>query len=140
MIGKAIHARLKAHAGTSALVGSRVYPLRLPQGPTYPAVRYQVIGAPRTHLMGDTPDASQWVHSRVQVDCYAVTYAGAHALAFQVRMALSRWSGSAGGLAVESVFLGAERDEDEPTLVHHGEQGLYRVTMDFIVHYQEAAA
>ena len=140
MIGKAVHARLAAHAGTRALVDSRVYPMRLPQGPTYPAVRYQVIGAPRTHLMGDTPNASQWVHARVQVDSYAATYAGAHALAYQIRMALSRWSGSAGGIAVEVAFLDAERDEDEPTLVHHGEQGVYRVTMDFIVHYQEVAA
>lgn len=137
MIGQAIHARLKAHAGTSALVESRVYPLRLPEGPTYPAIRYQVIGAPRTHLMGDSADASIGVHSRVQVDCFAETYAGVRAVAEQVRLALSRWSGTAGGVTVEVVFLDDERDLDEPTLIHGGEQGVYRVMFDFIAHYED---
>lgn len=140
MIGLAVKARLTAHAGTSALVASRVYPLRLPQGPTYPAVRYQLIGAPRTHLMGDDPDASIGVHARVQVDCYADTYAGAHELAEQVRLALSRWSGTSGGVAVEVVFLEDERDMDEPTIKHESEEGVYRVMMDLIAHYQDAAA
>lgn len=137
MIGKALRARLTSHAGTSALIGSRVYPLRLPQGPTYPAVRYQVIGAPRVHAMG--ADTGQ-VDARVQVDSYAETYAGAQALAEQVRLALSRWEGTAGGVVVDHVFLADQRDLDEPTLVHHGEQGVYRVMTDFIAHYQEAAA
>lgn len=137
MIGKAITARLKAHAGTKALVGSRVYPLRLPQGPTYPAVRYQVIGSPRVHAMG--ADTGQ-VNARVQVDSYALTYAGAQALAEQVRLALSRWEGTAGGVVVDHLFLDGDRDMDEPTLVHGGEQGIYRVMQDYIAHYQEAAA
>lgn len=140
MIGKAIHARLKAHTGTAALVESRIYPLRLPQGPTYPAIRYQVISTPRTHLMGDTADASIQAHARVQVDCYDETYAGVRALAEQVRLALSRWSGTAGGVTVEVVFLDDERDLDEPTLVHGGEQGVFHVMMDLVAHYQDAAA
>ena len=132
--GKAIHARLKAHSGTFALVKARIYPLRLPQGPTYPGVRYQRIGAPRAHAMGaDTGE----VFARVQVDCYAETYAGADALSVQVRAALSRWSGTAGGVVVDSIFLDDERDVDEPTIEHDGEQGVYRVMLDFIVNYAE---
>ena len=132
--GLAIHARLKAHAGTFALVVARIYPLRLPQGATYPAVRYQVIGAPRVHAMGaDTGE----VFARVQVDCYAETYAAAHALSVQVRAALSRWSGTAGSVVVDSVFLDDERDLDEPTIEHAGDQGVYRVMLDFTVNYAE---
>lgn len=133
-IGKAIHARLTGHAGTFALVKKRIYPLRIPQGPTYPAVRYQVIGAPRTHLMG--ADLGE-VHARVQIDCYAQTYDGAHTLATQVRGALSRWEGTAGGVTVIHVFLDDERDIDEPTIEQDGEKGVYRVMFDFIVHYEE---
>lgn len=140
MIGKAISARLKAHAGTAALVGTRVRPSRLEQGVKYPAIVYQVIGSPRTHLMGDTSDASRWVTANMQVDCYAKTYAEAQALAEQVRLALSRWSGTAGGVAVEVVFFEDARDMDEPTLVDHGDEGVYRVMMDFKAHYQDAAA
>lgn len=140
-VGKAIHARLKAHAGTTALVGTRIYPLRLPQdigerkpAPQYPAVRYQRIGAPRSHVMGaDTGE----VYANVQVDCYGLTYEDADALSVQVRAALSRWSGTAGGIVVDSVFLNDERDVDEPTIVKDGEQGVYRVLLDFTVNYQE---
>lgn len=132
--GTAVRARLLAHSGTYALVKKRVYPLRLPQGPKYPAIRYQVISAPRTHLMGG--DSGE-VHSRVQVDCYAETYSGAHELAVQVRAALSRWGGTSGGVAVEHVFLDDERDVLEPTIEVDGDRGLYRVMLDFIVHYGE---
>lgn len=139
VIGDALHARLKAHAGTYALVGSRIFPLRLPQGIgseslPYPAVRYQIIGAPRTHVMGqDTGE----VHARVQVDCYAEKYRDAHLVSAQVRAALSRWGGTAGGVNVEHIFLDDERDMDEPTHEFEGEKGLYRVMLDFIVHYAE---
>lgn len=139
IIGDAIHAQLTGHSGTRALVGSRVYPLRLPQGTgasslPYPAVRYQVIGAPRSHVMGqDTGE----VFARVQVDCYAETYRDAHLLSAQVRAALSRQSGTWGGVVIDSVFLEDERDMDEPLVEWDGEQGVYRVMLDFIVNYLE---
>ena len=134
MIGLAIRARLNAHAGTLALTKRRVHPLRLPQGTAYPAVRYQVIGAPRTHAMGaDTGE----VHARVQVDSYAETYDEAQALAKQVRLALSRWDGTAGGVVVDHIFLDGERDMLEPTAEFDGEQGVPGVTQDYIMHYQE---
>lgn len=134
MIGKAIHGRLGAVAGVTALVGTRIYPSRLPQGPTYPAIRYQVIDAPRTHLMTRDPGE---VHARVQVDSYSKTYAQAQAVAAQVRLALSRWEGTAGGVTVEHVFLDDERDLDEPQPLHDGETGIYRVMQDYIAHYFE---
>lgn len=129
MIGKAVHARLKAHAGTAALVVDRIYPLRLPPSPTYPAVRYQVITDPQTHLMG--ADLNE-LHAQVQIDCYAVTYPGAHALKTQVKAALSRWEGTAGGVTVIHSFYDDSRDLEETI-----EQGIYRVMMDFTMHWQE---
>ena len=134
MVGNAIYARLAAHAGTAALVGTRIYALRLNQGVTYPAIRFQVIGSPRVHAM--TADTGQ-VDARVQVDSYAETYEGAHAVAAQVRAALSRWGGTAGGVTVEHAFLDDERDLDEPTVTVNGDAGIYRVMQDFMVHYGE---
>ena len=133
-VGKAIYARLVAHAGTTALVGTRVYPLRLPQGPTYPAIRYQVISAPREHAMGADTGT---VHARVQVDCWATTYAGAKALAAQVILALSRWGGTSGGVVVEHVFLENEIDRFEPDPLIGGADGADRVLLDFMAHYTE---
>lgn len=139
-IGDAVFARLTAHTGTFALVGRRVYPLRLPQGIgqdpqiPYPAIRYQVFERPRTHLMG--ADLNER-HAELQVDCYARTYRGAHTLAEQAISALSRWDGTAGGVVVLHVFLDGMLDMDEPTIQQDGEQGLYRVMLQFTAHWQD---
>ena len=139
ILGDAIYARLKAHAGTTALVGTRIYPLRLPQGIgaaslPYPAIRYQVIERPRTHLMG--ADLNER-HAEAQVDCYASTYRDAHLLAAQVISALSRWDGTAGGVVVLHIFLDGALDTDEPTIEWDGEQGVYRVMLQFTAHWQD---
>ena len=72
--GAVIFARLAN--GTTAQ--SRVYPLLLPQSPTFPAVTYQQISALPMHAMGK--DGSV-VRVRVQVNSWGKTYAEARTLA-----------------------------------------------------------
>lgn len=136
-IGKAIKARLTAHAGTDALVDGRIYPEEAPQGPTYPLIVYQVIGAPRTYVMGG---ATGEVDADVQIDCYAGTYEEVGDLATQVRLALNFFAGTSGGVVVERVFLDNEFGNPEPQLVRSDEVGIRRRTMLFTVHYAEAVA
>jgi hypothetical protein len=64
----AILERLKADTAVSALAGARVYQLKLPQKPTLPAVRVQLISEPADlHLRG----VSSLYRSRIQVDAFA---------------------------------------------------------------------
>lgn len=64
----AILDRLKGRAAVAALVGTRVYQLKLPQKPTLPAIRVQLISEPATlHMRG--PDGM--VRSLIQVDAFA---------------------------------------------------------------------
>jgi hypothetical protein len=136
MVGKAMYARLAAVAGVSNLVGTRIYALRLPQNVTYPAIRYQQISAVRESAMGaDTGD----VTARMQVDSFAATYAGAQALAKQVRLALARWGGTAGGIVVEHVFIANELDRFEPEVLEDGTSGVPRVLQDYVVHFEDEA-
>jgi hypothetical protein len=140
VLGDAVYARLTAHAGTAALVGTRVYPLRLPQGmgePSvpYPAIRFQVFERARTHLMG--ADLNER-HAEVQIDCYAESYEDAHELAEAVVSALSRWEGTAGGVTVIHFFLEGSLDMDEPTVVTpQGEESVCRVMHQFVAHWQD---
>lgn len=77
-LGTAFHARSVADAGIAAIIAKRLYPVAVPQGAVLPYGRYQVISDPRPeHLKGY--HASRTV--RVQVDCFAETYAEARALA-----------------------------------------------------------
>jgi hypothetical protein len=64
----AVADRLKATAAVAALVSTRVYQLKLPQSPTLPAIRVQLISEPGTlHMRG----VDSLYRSLIQVDAYA---------------------------------------------------------------------
>lgn len=72
-VEEAICERLLADGTVLSLVSSRVYQLRLPQNPTLPAVRVQLIDVGDFyHLRGGDVMAV----SRVQVDAYAMETSG----------------------------------------------------------------
>ncbi len=82
--------RLETHTGTTALVGSRVRPIILRQDDTFPAITYQVTNTAfeYNHATGAANEAEL----TIEVTAHATTYAGAKALAKQVRLALSGWN------------------------------------------------
>jgi len=67
------------------LVANRIYPLLLPQSPTFPAVVYLRVSGLRVQSH-DGDSALQ--HPRFQFSCWAETYTEALAVAEQVRTAL----------------------------------------------------
>lgn len=117
------------NAAVAALVGSRVYPMRLPQGFVLPAISYQRISGPRQY---DSVGATGRVHSRFQVNCWAETYAGARDLANKVRLALNDHRGVLGDKSnVGSIELVADRDDFETSTEFN------RVILEFIIPYFE---
>lgn len=73
-VEEVVTARVAALAAVVSLAGSRVYLDKLPQSPTFPAVRVQLIdGLAGYHLRG--PDGVS--KARVQVDAYAHEDSGA---------------------------------------------------------------
>jgi len=120
--GARLKTRLTTHAGTAALVGTRVYPMKLPQNSTYPAIVYQRIsGAER---LGST----KLREARYQLSCWGATYASGQALAAQVRDALEGWG--VGG-AVPMSRIVNENDDYEP------DDDVYRVILDAMLHLFE---
>jgi hypothetical protein len=125
---------LLADATIAGLVGTRIYPLLLPQSPTLPALTYQWISLVPVHSM-DGP--SGLVARRLQVDCWGSTYLAIETLAEAVRNRLDGYqgsllAGSPSGSVVQGVFRAMERDgyEEAPAL--------YRRTVDFMLHAEEA--
>src|SRR5687768_6584367 len=97
---------------------SRVYPLALPQEPTFPAVVYQQVSAVRTHAMGQ--DAAI-VRCRVQLDMRGNTYAEARALAGEVLARLNRFKGVVGAYTVHDILF------DNESLTYESESNTRRV-------------
>lgn len=72
-IEQAVLRKLLATAAVTALVSQRVYQLKLPQGPTYPAIKVQLIDRGATHHLRG---GSKTFRTRVQVDSYAYEASG----------------------------------------------------------------
>lgn len=122
---------LTAHAGLSALIGDRLYPMRLPEGVTFPAMTYQRISTPR---MRSHSGPSGLASPRFQYDCWDVTYAGAGAVARELRLALDGYRGGMGQIETFANFLEDERDDFDPATDQ------FRVIVDAIVWHREAVA
>lgn len=107
-VEEAVVARLLALSAVTALVSTRVYLDRLPQSPTYPCVRVQLIDEQQDpHMRG----AMAMRVARVQVDTFAQERSGVnpYALAQTVASAvhgddagsgLSGWTGEIGSPAI----------------------------------------
>lgn len=89
--------------------GSRIYP-RLPQGVTFPAVRYQRIVTNRNQSLDATVGVTG---AMVQVDCFANSYSEAKTLADEVRSILHGYTGTWGTLTARMVDLQSEQDAYE---------------------------
>lgn len=129
----AVRTLLAADSGVSALVSSRIYPLRLPQNATLPAVVLFTIDGPRQSTF-DGPNGL--VQSRVQVDCYGGEMGGGayidmHSVLTAVRKALNGYSGTSAGVSIRSVQMDSERDLLEP------ETSVPRVSADFMIWHDE---
>lgn len=84
-IGETVYSTLSSASGVTAIVGTAIYPLVIPQGAGLPAVTYQRIAGARSN---DLAGAGELTHVRIQVDCWATTYSSVRALADAVGAAM----------------------------------------------------
>ena len=135
--GQVIKYRLANFAGVTAIVGAspndRIYPVVLPEKPTYPAVTYRQVSGRR--LQGTHDDPGVGIVT-VQVTAFAQTYDAAKALAEQIRLALERYGTAVTGTVIDGVTvyditLGSDADEYVPEL------DIFAVATDFTVTFQE---
>lgn len=134
IIEQALFVELKTAAGITALVGTRVYPLILPQNAAFPAITFQKVSGSRSHSQSGP---SNLAHPRFQISCWAkgdTAYPDAKGLAAQVRQAIDGFKGTmggAGGVDVQSCELVSEVDG------YVGESYLYVVHLDFVMWHRE---
>jgi len=119
-----------------AAVAGRVYPRKLPQEPTFPALTVtRISGIPwPTH---DGPVGKS--DSRFQISCWAVEkraggtgYLGAKQLAEDLRQALDCFTGAMGAETIEACFCVNMGDLGDD------EAELQQVAVDFLITHTEA--
>jgi len=129
----AIEADLRTHlvndSTVNGIVGDRVYPLRLSQGYTLPAISYQRISGDRAKDISGSIGHAQ---PRIQVDCWTNSYSDLKDLAEAVRKALDRFQGDLGGGSyVQHVSLEGE------TETYEEETEIQRNSLDFVIYHSE---
>ena len=132
---QAVFARLTGDETIAGLVAERVYPHLAPQKAARPYLTYLVVsGEHVSHLRA----AAGLVMHRVQIDCWADTYAGAEALVEAVRGAFDGLRGTiAARFTAKSIHLAGETEGYEPP-AHGGEAGIYRVTLELEIWHAES--
>ena len=111
---QAMFAALSGASAVTALVGTRIYPVTIPAGKSLPAITYfRVSGTPERRLNNG---GSSGQRVRVQVDCWATTYAAAKSAAAAVQTA---------AIAAGFAFV---QDRD----LHEEDLNIFRVSMDFM--------
>lgn len=113
---------LRSALVATGAVSQRVYPVLLPQTPTYPAISYQGID---NIAQKGTSDLKE---SRWQLDCWALTYAAAKSLAATVKIKLEEYHDMSQTPGILWARVVNELDDYDP------EVNVYRVIVDVILH------
>lgn len=111
----------------SGLVSGRMYPGRLPQEPTYPALTYRKISARGTI---DHSGPSDFQTDRFQFNCHG-SYSEATTLVRSLRQALEGFNGDMNGVTVWGIFYQNEVD------LFGQITGIDFIAVDFKVVYKE---
>lgn len=120
-ISSLLQAALAANSGVTALVSTRIYPIKLPQPPTYPAITYQRIS--NTAQNGSTALRE----TRYQIDCWADTYTPTQTLAAAVKAALEEYKKTNATPGIKQAYIINELDD------YDDDVKAYRTIVDVIL-------
>lgn len=128
---KVVYTLLSSTAAVTALIGTKIYPGRIPQNTVMPAVSYELVSgveiAPINAQAGGV-----LLRSRVQVTVLARTYAEVKAIQEAIRGALLFKSGLIAGVRVIGItreLIGPDERDDE--------LGLYMQGIDYLLIHDE---
>lgn len=132
-----LRAYLLADGAIAALVGTRVYPVILPQGVTATSIVYSRISGQGDHHM---QGASGLSRPRIQIDCWSLSADHAASLALAVKERIDGFRGAMpwgasspqDSAEVLAIFFESERDDYDP------DSKLYRVSHDYLVWFRES--
>ena len=129
-IRPALRSLLLGDAAVAALVGTNVFPIRMPQGTKVASLVY-------TRISGDTDYKMEgptgYARSRMQVDAWAPTADAATTLANKAKDCLSGFTGAVGNPSVfiQGAFCADEREQYDDIVQ------LYGVSRDWFIHFEE---
>lgn len=138
-LGTEVRKYLAANAGVYALVGSRIFPMALPQGymaSQGPALTYRVLSRASGHLINGIDGLCR---ARLEFSAFSDEYEQAESIADAVRESgLPGFVGLLGDKQIESVQIsdGGNTYDESPN--DGGQTHRYVTVFDYLVTYQES--
>lgn len=127
-IDAALFSFVTAQASVSTLIGTRFYPGRSPQTPTYPLAVYHRVSSTRTDsLSGDSGLADP----RFQISAQSPNYATARSVAEALRAVLSGYQGLMGAIDVRASAAMGDMD------IYYDDIGVWQSSFDVFLTHQE---
>ena len=126
----AIYNILSNNSALTAVVSTRINPLRIPQESAFRAISYQVVSlVPNPSKSG--PSESDF--ARIQVNSFGTTYQSAVQVADLVRSALEiSTPGVFNSVTVQTIYYDGEAHLTED---YAGFEGIYHIAADYIINY-----
>lgn len=131
MIEEDLVAWLKTRPLVNDLVLGRIYPMVLPQDPTFPALVYQRVSAVREESQSGP---SGLAHPRIQFSCWGAEYPAAKRLSEALRKTLDGFNGTMNGRRVFRCKVENDIDDKEDLSNRH------RVIVDVMIWHREEVA
>jgi hypothetical protein len=128
---KIVYSILNNNAALTALISTRLNPVRIPQESSFPAVSYQ--------LVSEIPNPTKSGHSRtefarVQINAYGVTLASAESVASAIRTAFEAVTLPAtfNTIKCQTIEFDGELQTADDTAAF---AGLYQISQDYIINF-----
>jgi hypothetical protein len=128
---KIVYNILSTNAALTALISTRLNPVRIPQESAFPAVSY--------NLISQVPNPTKSGHSRtefarVQVNAYGTSLSSAQAVASAIRTAFEAVTlpNTFNGIKCQTLEYDGENHTADDTAAF---AGLYQISQDYIINY-----
>lgn len=125
-------------SAVTAIVGSRVFFDRLPQGVIYPCLRIQRISTNLAEFRSIDTGIADYARARFQIDCWALSRLAAIELAQAVFVTIEAARGVVGDLRIDPCETEDEAGDLEEG-IGPGSADVYRQRLDVFVPYTLAA-
>jgi hypothetical protein len=108
-LGKLTYSLLSNDATLTGIVGSKIFPVQVPQDTSFPAITYQHDSVVPTN-MKDGPSPLDVVG--LVIIAYAQSYAVANSIMSRVRTLLDHYQGTVEGVTVDKISFAGQSDND----------------------------
>ena len=119
---------LEASTGIHDLIADRIYPVKMPQNPTLPALTYRVISGMEHHNI-------DVAYPRFQFNCWGESYSDAKALSVEVKEAFQRLKSPIGSTSGKHIVQGVVLGEIDMT--YDMDTALYGIFVDVRLIYRK---